>query len=268
MEKALKKTVKKRKSHINRKRGGKGFVLLAVLIAVALAVTVFLLAKIRNITVSASERYTAEEIIECSGLKTGDGILFINESEIVSAIKEKYSYAEKVEVKRDYFQLSVTVVITDAKEAVCVSLQEGYAVIDENGKVLDIKATKPNLPELIGSGITEAETGKKAVFRDETTERIYKNVWEELINAELADKISELNVSKRYNITFDYMAKIMINLGNADNVEKKIKAAMICVSDNADKDEKAEIKFQDDTAKQTIYHPLTDEEWIDIKLKG
>ncbi len=264
----LKKKVKRRKSHLNRKRGGRGFAFLAVLIAVALGVTVFLLAKIRNVSVQAPERYTANEIIECAGIKVGDGILFLNENKIISKIKENYSYAENVEIKRDYFHLSVTVIITDAKEAVSVAVTEGYAVIDKNGKVLDVRETKPNLPELVGSGITEVKKGEKAAFRDETTERIYKSVWEELVKAELSDKISELNVSKRYNITFDYLAKIMINLGNADNVEKKIKAAMICVEDNADKDEKAEIKFQDDTAKQTIYHPLTDEEWIDIKLNG
>ncbi|MBQ2945775.1 MAG: FtsQ-type POTRA domain-containing protein [Clostridia bacterium] len=265
----MKKTVKKRRSYVRRKRGGTGIAILGVLLAVALFVTVFLLAKIRTVELEGDCRYTLEELVaECEGLGVGEGILTVNEKAVRKALIEKFPYIEEVKVKRNYARLSVTLEITESKEAVSFKTESGFIILDKNGKVLAIKESKPNLPELIGAGITEFEEGKTAVFKDDTAHRIYKALWEEILNAELADKINEINISKRYNITFDYMAKIIINLGNADNIAKKITAAQICIKDNESDEGKAEIKFQDDTAKTTIYHPLTDEEWIDIKLNG
>ncbi len=261
-----KKVIKRKNSFIRKKRGGIRIFVLCVLVIAALVLGITMFFKIGGIQVEGEIRYTAEEIIEKSGIKKGDNIFTINPAESERKIKEAFPYVENVEIKR-VFPDKIVIAVESAKEAVYTrSDDEKWLILNGEGRLLDITEKHPNLPELIGAEVTANGVGKLANFRDETTLGIFKMLWDELEKAEIEDKVTEINLSKRYNLTFDYSAQVMVNLGNTDNLAKKIAFAKISITENLVENEKGEVKFSDNTAKTANYRELTDDEWIDLKL--
>ena len=262
----MKTTAKKKKSSFTRKkrRGLKGLLLFLV-IAVAFIVLAAIFFRIGNISVSGECRYDAEAVIEASGLKKGDNIFLIDKNKAEQAVKDAFPYVASATVER-HFPDKIVIALTEEREYVTVRAEDGWAVLSKDGKALDVRRERANLPELLGSGVTSATPGLVPVFRDETSLRIYRTVVKAIEDGGVYDSVSEINISKRYNITFDYLARVMINLGNTENLQRKIAAALICIEDHKGDEGKAEIFFRDDSVSAAIYKPLTDDEWIELKL--
>lgn len=101
----------------NRGRFGPLFKLLcvlAVVVALTGGVTVFF--RVETVTVTGNHRYTQEEIIAASGIKTGDNLYALNKVRIDRSIRTKLPYVGELTINR---ALPSTIVITvDEWEAV------------------------------------------------------------------------------------------------------------------------------------------------------
>lgn len=79
----------------------------AVLGALTLGATVFF--QLEQVVVSGNSRYTAQEIQEASGLRTGDNLFRMNKNKVASDIREKLPYVEELSIVR---HLPSTILIT------------------------------------------------------------------------------------------------------------------------------------------------------------
>lgn len=103
---------RRRSYHRKRRQGRFSFlykILIFVAICGAIAVALALFFKVDTITVTGNSRYTANQIIEASGIETGDNMFFLNKYHASERITAALPYVETVRISR---QLPDTLVVT------------------------------------------------------------------------------------------------------------------------------------------------------------
>ena len=123
---------RRRSYHRKRRQGRFSFlykILIFVAICGAIAVALALFFKVDTITVTGNSRYTANQIIEASGIETGDNMFFLNKYHASERITAALPYVETVRISR---QLPDTLVVT-------VTECTAPAAVSQDGKIVDAK---------------------------------------------------------------------------------------------------------------------------------
>lgn len=143
-EEAKKAAMKKAERKKRRQRSASTFVLGALAIAVLLGLTWFL-TRLQKVNVPyVPEGYTAQRIVELSGLEPSmnkKSALLISTRDVEKRIRENDSYLEAT--VRFSFPSTITITVSKRDEAACVRWgpqNEYLAIIDENGTVLNAAA--------------------------------------------------------------------------------------------------------------------------------
>lgn len=134
-----------RRHHSRRRRRGRFsglyrfLAVLAVIAAVAAACVIFF--RINAVTVQGNSRYTAEEVIEASGIVSGDNLIAISKGQVASAIRTQLPYVESVSIKR---RLPDTVELTVRERVAVASVDSagGRWLISSQGKLLEPAAAQ------------------------------------------------------------------------------------------------------------------------------
>lgn len=129
----------RRHSRPKRRRGRFGGlykVLSVLLIAGALAAACIVFFRVNTIEVAGNVRYTAEEIIEASGIRQGDNLIILPGIRISAQIQTKLPYVERVAIQRAYPD-GVVVKVTERVAAASVDSAEGRWLISSQGKLLE-----------------------------------------------------------------------------------------------------------------------------------
>lgn len=138
-----------RRRHSRRRRRGRFsglyrfFAVLAVIAAVVAACVIFF--RINEVSVSGHVRYTAQEIVEASGIMKGDNLVALPKGQIASTIRTRLPYIESVSLRR---QLPDTVAITVRERVAVASVDsaDGRWLISSKGKLLEQAADHPVVP--------------------------------------------------------------------------------------------------------------------------
>ena len=158
-----------RRNRTRRRRRGRFsglyrfFAIVAVLLAVVAACVVFF--RINDVTVQGNTRYEAGEIVEASGLTTGDNLIAISKSKIASAIRMKLPYVESVSVRR---RLPDTVELTVRERVAVASVDSGSGrwLISSQGKILEQAADHP-VVKIMGLKVVEPYAGGNVQVAEE-----------------------------------------------------------------------------------------------------
>ncbi len=113
---------------------------IAVIAAVAVACVVFF--RVNHIEVEGNQRYSAQEIIDASGIRMGDNLVTLPRSRIASNILSKLPYVEGV-VPRRALPDRVVLVVTERTAAASVDTGEGRWLISAQGKLLERETGEP-----------------------------------------------------------------------------------------------------------------------------
>ena len=146
----------RRHARSRRRRGRfsslyKALSILLAAAAVVLACVVFF--RINSIEVSGNVRYTTEEIIEASGIETGDNLVALSRSRVSASICTKLPYVENVNIKK-VLPDGVVLRVSERVAAASVESMEGRWLISAQGKLLE-KDTGTDLVVTI-NGLTAA----------------------------------------------------------------------------------------------------------------
>lgn len=164
-EDASRKKKKRRKKHY--------FLKFLVVVAVGTGLYFLLnsaLFDIRTISVANNAYYTAEQVIEKSGMHTGENIFWI---ELGKAKKRLLSdpYVKNAELKRS-FPSEINILIEERTESAAILDGHEYILIDEDGMVLRKTETEPTITLLRGMHVLTAKEGmaleveENAAFKD------------------------------------------------------------------------------------------------------
>ena len=198
--------------------------------AIAFALSIFF--RVSEIETDGDSRYTAEEIIEASGIEKGDNLFFINRFKSMSRIRSKLTYADDVQINCS-MPNRVTITVNDTEAIAYIENENRFWHIDANCKLLEVGGSA-EAAHLIGvSGITPlapAVGDELSVGADESGKKEYLS---ELLGAmeakEMADKVGSIDLSSTVNAVFDYDGRFEVKLGRDENIEYKLELLLSAV---------------------------------------
>lgn len=213
-----------------RKKRNGSFVLslltfLIVIGAIVASVTVFL--KVAEVQVSGSTRYPMADIIESSGIKTGDNMFLVNKFEVAERLLSEYPYIEQIKIRRklpDTFLFEIT-----ERIAAAYVVSEGNRwLIDNNAHILERIApdAEVKVPKISGCEVMTPFTGSPLVLKNEDQLPVLKEVLTSLRYTEMTENISRIEIDKLYDIKLVYGNRFLVVLGDASELGKKIE--MLC----------------------------------------
>ena len=129
----------RRHARYTRRRGrfsGLYKVLSVLLAAAAVVLACVVFFRVNSVEVSGNVRYTAEEIIEASGIFVGDNLVALSRSRVSAAICTKLPYVENVSVKK-VLPDRVVLRVSERVAAASVESSEGRWLISAQGKLLE-----------------------------------------------------------------------------------------------------------------------------------
>lgn len=246
---AMNKQMRTRYTSPRRRRARGGNYILYYLLAAVVIVIVFvilantLLFNCSKIDVVGSVRYTADDIIEISGIKIGDNLLHINEKAAEERIVGSLAYIDIADVTRS-FPTGIKITVTEAKKWYCLE-QDGKTVcVSRGGKIIESGRTS-GLPVVTGF---EAESMDVGVMLASAVEN-KNSLPEEILNA--AEKaglssISEIDLTDRFSIIIQCDGgRITLEIGNITDIESKLYVAQTLIRDELSPTEEVTILLTD-----------------------
>jgi len=212
-------------------------VILLICTVTVLSLTVFF--NISKITVNGNSHYTAQKIIEESGLKKGDNLFRMNKFKIIDALKAKLPYLDSVEIDRK-LPVSIEINVTESENFMCVSAGSGICVVDKNLKILNRVAIAPEgLATVYGVTPIEQSVGK-VLTCENGAEATLLQLATALYDSFGAGNITSIDVTAAYDIRVRYQDRLDIKFGTLENIDKKVRLVEYVVAENS-KSESAEI---------------------------
>lgn len=244
--------------------------LIAAVIFLLLSMTVFF--KITTVTVKGSSIYSAEEICEASGIKSGSNLIRTNISKAEEKITSQLIYIESAELKRS-FPSGVKITVKPCREVISAEYEEGYCLLSEGGKVL--KMSEQPFPDTIiiygartvpteelweeneetsatSSEVTSATSEEDAVKKEETestplpvigsyfecSTETRTNIFYQLVSISgtaFSGLANDFDMTDHYNISCVYDDRITVELGSVSELDYKIKLASNILRDKIGK---------------------------------
>ncbi len=207
-----------------RRRGGVGALVsfLAVVLGIIFLLSVLL--RVSEIRVEGNVHYTDQEIINATGLETGDNIFFFDKFATISRAYTKLPYLEEVTVERQLpATLTIRVVESKALAYLVVGDEDwtidrsckilGKAVEGETEQLIPIKGVQPGTL-MIGERLERADGNEERV--DYLAELLYQ-----LQERGLASETRWVDFTDSNKVFFRYTDKYTVIIGDSENVEHK-----------------------------------------------
>jgi len=218
------------------------YILLSFLMCIIFTVICMaLFLKIENIEVTGNERYIASDIVQISGISEGQNMYSINKKDAIALITEKYPYINGVVIRRT-LPSTLTFRITEDKAKYYTEICGEYFVLSETLRVLERSLQKPatsNDSKLIFirlSDVSKAVVGSEVSFNKTLSFDYISSFFEIMSENEIEPKVSEIDISNKYNIYVYYEDRFKIYLGDTSNADMKLTFARLMIeSFDADK---------------------------------
>ena len=210
-----------RKKKKNNSATGILVFLFAAAVFLLLSTTVFF--NVEHITVSGASNYTADEIIEASGITAGDNLVRTSTDKCASQIESRLVYIENAKVTRSFPSTLVINVVASVPAANFVC-DDYILLISGGGKVLDkIQEEKAGLIDFTGTDpMPDLIPGAMFQSVDEHKDNAVKKLME-FFAANGSDNITLVDVTDRSEISYTYDGRITVKIGSINDLEYKMK---------------------------------------------
>lgn len=232
-----------------------------ILIIYVIFYTIGIFFKIKEIDIQGVTMYDANEIISGISIDYNDSLIFFDKNNIKKEILEKFPYIESVTIRRNYpAKLNIQVVENDGEYTI---YYEGtHYEVQEKGKVLAKKVYQDieDKIKIIGFEPVSVEISQKLVSKnDYKTESLYKII-EYFKEYEYIDMVTEIDLTKTYDIKIKCGVKYEIKIGNISDIDHKMKMLdevlkKLTPSDTAviDLSDKSTARFRNEEIFESIY---------------
>lgn len=206
---------------------------IAVLLIVCCILSVTLFFKIDNIVIDGKTRYDNNEILKYCGVETGQNLILCDTETGVREIQEKFPYIGTVDIERKLFN-TVIVHVKEAEPASIIESKGNYIILSAEGKILEIADEKKyDVPILKGAKVKDAKLSSTVKYEDDSLQKIIQEVIE-AINDHGIENVKEIDISNPANIRFTYSDKITVLIGTPENIDYKLKTAVLIIEKNLD----------------------------------
>ena len=210
------------------------YILLSIVLCfIFVVVCMALFLKIETIEVKGNERYEAKQIVEASGISVGQNLYAINKKTARSFIMQNYPYISSVVIRRT-LPSTLTFRVTEEKPRFYFEICGEYFILSESLRILErtyeLPSGEVSLVCLKLSDVRVAMVGETLGF-DRTLIFEYVNTFIKSVSShEMADKLTEIDLSKRYNIYVEYEDRFRIYMGDNTQTEMKLTFAGLMIN--------------------------------------
>ena len=233
IEKTSVDRVNSRKRIRRRRRPINAYVVIVlVLVAVmGFAASYTFLFNITEIRVSGeSDMYSAQEIVDASGIKEGDNLLRMDIEERRDSILDNLLYVETAEVKRD-FPSSLEIKVTKCIPSFNVNIGSKTIVISRQGKILSENSfLTDGLPVIYGFKPADRNPGVYISSEDNFQNDAFNALITSIVKLD-EQNISSINMADEHAIVVNYKNGMVFKMGNWNDAEYKLNLAATVMED-------------------------------------
>lgn len=204
--------------HRRRRRRGRFSGLYKVIsifiIAAAVTAACAVFFRVNSIAVEGSVRYTAEQIIEASGVTQGSNLIAVRRQQAAGQIIRQLPYIDTVAVNR---RLPDTLIITVTECVPVYSMaaeEGGWWILDAGGKILERRDSAEGYAVITGISPLVPAPGTRLVVRDEEQEKLtgLLELMAALRRQNMAEKVDSIDLSGVYLITMIYDTRFTVRI--------------------------------------------------------
>lgn len=212
---------KKRKKR--RRRGGLGRLLRplsVILAAVAVVAALTLFFKVEHIEVTGAGRYSASDIIEASGVETGDNLVLLDRYRVAQKIYTALPYITDVRPKPK-FPNTLEIEVVETRAAAAIQGAGGFWLLSSNGKILEgvDETAAADYLQIIGLQAEEPAVSSPLVLPEDsrlTTERL-SELLTALTDHEALTRADVIDCSDARKLVLQYDGRFQVEMFyNAD----------------------------------------------------
>lgn len=222
---AVKKAMNARNFNLPKRRRRAGNYILYYLMAGVVIIIVFvilantLLFNCSSIEAEGFERYSAEEIAAASGITKGENLLHIDAAKAEENIVSSLAYIDMAKVTKKY-PTRIIITVTEAEKWFCVYQDGITAAVSRGGKILEHCAAN-GLVTVKGFEAESIEVGERLKSAIDGKNNAPAEILTAAEKAGLS-KITEIDLTDRFNIKILYDGRITLEIGNITDIESKL----------------------------------------------
>lgn len=250
-------------SHRSRKLKNIGIAsaMVTVILAIGIILSLTVFFRSEEFTVEGAEYYSAQDIIDASGMSLGENLFLSDKKTGEENIERELPYIDQADIS---IKIPNTIVInvTESEPAFLVQNGSEYVVLSADGKVLEIisgSADNYDVPLVLGCSINSAQPGQQVEFQESGFLSIMKNVSESLAENEFTG-IKEIDLSDTASVSLNYSNRIKIIIGLPEDVSYKLKTAKIIITENLSESDRGQLDVSGcrEGNKASYFKPISD----------
>ena len=228
---------RRRHSNRRRRRGSFGFLyrMLSVLVicgVIVVALTLFF--RVDTVVVTGTQRYTQQEVIDATGIKTGDNLFLMNKYDVAQNIVGELPYIEEIRINR---KLPDTLLIQVEECGTPLALaQDGSAwLISSTGKIVDQKtaAEAADYGTIDGCELLAPSVGSSIALKTEyaTQQSSLLKLLAALEDNSMMDDVDAIHLGDGSTLAMDYLDRFTVEMPyGAENYGRLMQILVIAVS--------------------------------------
>lgn len=206
--------------------------------------------KVKSISVQGSTLYDDSEVVDASGIKIGDSIIFKNVKSCEESIYRNLNYVDSAKISKDFFG-NITINLEPAKVLFSLTQDEKYYLVSEKNKVLEILENIP--PEVVvAQGIKFEVSENKVNYHDEIKKQLFFKVLERFKEHDL-NFVKRINVTDAENLEVIYDDRLTILLGSEEELKYKISTAKEIITGKLGASERGTLDFRNLNKENRTY---------------
>ena len=220
---------RRRNSNRRRRRGSFGFLYkllstLAICAVVVAALTLFF--RVDTIEVSGTARYSAQEIIDASGVSTGDNLFLLNKYSVDQSIKAALPYVQELRISRSLPD-TLVIQVTECSTPLAV-VQDGSAwLVSPAGKI--VEQAEPSAAEqyavIDGCELLAPSVGTPLALATEyaSQQQSLLDLLSALEEADLLDQVDAIHLEDLAVLRMDYAGRFVVELPYGADYDYKLR---------------------------------------------
>ncbi len=200
--------------------------LFSVLVLVFTAVCFFVLFKIETVSIEGTSRYTEEEIIAALGIEKGDNLYSFNAEDAQTKLVTGLPYINSVVIERD-LPSTVIVHVVEKEPCMYVEINDEQYLLTDDMHILEYTDTPDKLAGLMKlqmdpETVKRCIVGEKLAFVDKRTGDVVADVYTEIKEAELTERVKYINANNRFGIYLGIDDCYDVYMGDAEEFDTKL----------------------------------------------
>lgn len=226
------KAIRNAKKHRLRVAWGVFIAVLVTALVIGTAVgCMVLFFKVGRIECKGITLYPADEVIAFTGITPGQQLYGIDRDGIAAQLCARYPYLRDVRITREIPD-GIVISAREDTAAYIASIGGYYYVLSPGLRVLETFDEKETayeahtgMIELTLPRVSRAIVGEELSYFNKGDEKYIAEVLEVLLNSEHASGVRRINLSSKFDLSFNYESRIDILLGDARDIPAKIRFA-------------------------------------------